>query len=85
MACRERVSVKADFDIDDSLSEVCVGNGVAALGAPTGQGRDFAPGGCLEPDLEDVQPEAARSTHPRVVLADNEDVVVLWVPAGSRP
>jgi hypothetical protein len=41
-------------------------------------GKDFAPGGCLELDLGEVQPEAARSAHPRVVLADNEDLVVLW-------
>lgn len=47
-------------------------------GAPTGAGKDFAPEGCLELDLEDVQPGAARSAHPRVVLADNEDLVVLW-------
>ena len=31
----------------------------------------------MELDLEDVQPEAARSTHPRVVRTDNENVVVL--------
>jgi ketosteroid isomerase-like protein len=55
-----------------------VGDGVAAFGGNYWDREGFRARGCLELDLEDVQPEAARSTHPRVVLADNEDVVVLW-------